>query len=332
MLMTIASGECLNNVALYIVTVAVWGTTWIAIEFQLGVVPPEVSVFYRYVLASVVLFAWCYLRGLRMAFDIRAHRQFMLLGLLLFCLNYVLTYYAQQYITSALSAIAFSSMLWMNILNARVFFGVRAGRKVLAGSVLGISGIVVLFLPQIGELSFSDATFFGMAICVIGAYVASLGNMVSQRAQRDGLPIIQSNAWGMLYGAALTGAIAAAQGHEFTFEQSASYVVSLFYLSIFGSVIAFGAYLTLLGRIGAHRAGYAMVMFPVVALVISFFFEGLEPRPSIFAGIALVIAGNLLILKGKRRGTQSVAVPAPAADPAVQILGKVCKDIPAERS
>jgi drug/metabolite transporter (DMT)-like permease len=333
--MRVAPGECLNNVALYLVTVAVWGTTWIAIEFQLGVVPPEVSVFYRYVLASALLFAWCYLRGLRMAFDLRAHRQFMLLGLLLFCLNYVLTYYAQQYITSALSAIAFSSMLWMNILNARLFFGIRAGGKVLAGSVLGITGIVILFLPQIDELSLSDATFFGMAICVVGAYVASLGNMVSQRAQKNGLPIIQSNAWGMFYGAALTGAIAAAQGHEFTFEQSTSYVVSLLYLSIFGSVIAFGAYLTLLGRIGAHRAGYAMVMFPVVALVISFFFEGLVPRPSLFAGIALVIAGNLLILKGKRRVARvaDTELPAGAAgESPVPGLGEVYKGVPAKRS
>jgi len=304
-----------SNLALYIVTVAVWGTTWIAIEFQLGVVAPEVSVFYRYVLASLLLFAWCRARGLNLKFELGAHRSFMLLGLLLFCLNYVLTYYAQQYITSALSAIAFSTMLWMNILNARIFFGVRAGWRVLIGSVLGIAGIAVLFLPQIGEFSFSDATLFGTSICVVGAYIASLGNMASQSAQSQGLPIMQSNAWGMLYGAILTGAIALAQGLEFTFEASLSYVVSLLYLSIFGSVIAFGAYLTLLGRIGAHRAGYAMVMFPVVALVISFFFEGLEPRLSIFGGIALVIAGNLLILESRKRVVVRVAATAGSLAP-----------------
>jgi drug/metabolite transporter (DMT)-like permease len=299
----------MSNVALYLITVAVWGSTWIAIEYQLGIVAPEVSVFYRYVLASTLLFGWCLLRGLRLAFDFRAHRRFMLLGLLLFCLNYVMTYYAQQYITSALSAIAFSTMLWMNILNARLFFGTRAGVRVFAGSALGIVGIAVLFLPQIGELSFSDTTLLGTMICVGGAYVASLGNMVSQRAQKEGLPIIQSNAWGMFYGAALTGAIALVEGLEFKFDPSLSYIVSLGYLSVFGSIVAFGAYLTLLGRIGAHRAGYAMVMFPVVALVISFFFEGLQPRPSIFAGIALVIAGNLLILESRRMA----AVTAPAA-------------------
>lgn len=328
----------MNNLALYVVTVAVWGTTWIAIEFQLGVVAPEVSVFYRYVLASLLLFAWCRLRRLPLRFDARAHKHFALLGLLLFCLNYVMTYYAQQYITSAMSAIAFSTMLWMNILNARIFFGVRAGIRVLAGAVLGVAGIGILFMPQIGELSFSDATFLGTAICVGGAYIASLGNMVSQQSQREGLPIIQSNAWGMTYGAALTGAIALAQGLEFTFDSSPAYLVSLLYLSVFGSVIAFGAYLTLLGRIGAHRAGYAMVMFPVVALVISFFFEGLEPRASIFVGIALVIAGNLLILESKRESSGSATRTAspesvvPAAGAPLPLVAETVKPLPAERS
>ena len=116
----------MSNWLLYVITVAVWGTTWIAIELQLGSVAPEVSVFYRYALAATVLFSWCYSRGLRLRFDLPSHRLFALLGALLFSFNYILTYYAQQYITSALTAIAFSMMLWMNILNARVFFGIRA--------------------------------------------------------------------------------------------------------------------------------------------------------------------------------------------------------------
>lgn len=286
----------MNNRFLYTVTVLVWGTTWIGIEYQLGTVAPEVSVFYRYVLASLSLFAWCKWRGLNLQFSARAHVRFVLLGLLLFGLNYILTYHAQQYITSALTAICFSTILWMNIINARIFFGVRAGKKVLAGSVFGIAGIVTLFLPQVEALSLSDATFYGAALCIIGAFIASLGNMVSQSAQRDGLPVVQSNAWGMLYGAIVTGAIAFGQGSTFNFDWSVGYVGSLVYLAIFGSVIAFGAYLKLLGRIGAHKAGYTMVMFPVVALVVSFLFEDLELGWNILAGVALVLIGNVLIL------------------------------------
>ncbi len=215
-------------------------------------------------------------------------------------MNYIVTYHAQQYITSALTAMAFSTMLWMNIINARLFFGVRSGMRVISGSLLGIGGIVSLFLPEVQQISLSDATLYGAGLCICGAFLASLGNMVSQGAQKKGLPIIQSNAWGMLYGALFTGAIAFGQGREFNFDFSTSYVVSLIYLVIFGSIVGFGSYLTLLGRIGAHKAGYVMVMFPVVALVISFFFEGLEPSLHIFTGVFLVISGNLFILQGRK--------------------------------
>jgi len=287
----------MRNWILYLVTVLVWGTTWLAIEFQLGVVSPEVSVFYRYAIATVLLFAWCLARGLNLKFDRRAHSRFVLLGMLLFCLNYIVTYHAQQYITSALTAIAFSTMLWMNIINARIFFGVRAGGRVIVGALLGIVGIVVLFMPQIDRVSLSDATLYGAALCVLGALIASLGNMVSQSAQNDGLPVMQSNAWGMLYGSILTGAIAFGQGKEFSFDWSLTYVSSLLYLIIFGSIIAFGAYLTLLGRIGAHKAGYAVVMFPVVALGVSVFFEGLQITTNIVVGVMLVLLGNIFILQ-----------------------------------
>jgi drug/metabolite transporter (DMT)-like permease len=121
--------------------------------------------------------------------------------------------------------------------------------------------------------------------------------MVSQSAQNDGLPVMQSNAWGMLYGSILTGAIAFGQGKEFSFDWSLTYVSSLLYLIIFGSIIAFGAYLTLLGRIGAHKAGYAVVMFPVVALAVSVFFEGLQITANIVVGVMLVLLGNIFILQ-----------------------------------
>jgi len=301
----------MSNAVLYVITVLVWGSTWLAIEFQLGTVAPEVSIVYRYAGASLLLFAWSRIRGLRLAFRLRDHGWFFLLGVLLFGVNYVLAYRAQIYISSALTAIAFSTMLWMNIINARVFFGVRAGRRVLFGALLGVAGIFTLFAPQIGELAFSDTVFYGSFLAIMGALVASFGNMVSQRAQRSKLPVVQSNAWGMFYGTLITAVIAISQGHEFVFDWSAAYLGSLLYLTVFGSIVAFGAYLTLLGRIGAHKAGYAMVMFPVVALILSVLFEGLEVDATIVVGTVMVLAGNLFVLdtKARERGRES----APAA-------------------
>ena len=299
----------MNNVLLYAVTVLVWGSTWFAIEFQLGDVPPEVSVFYRYAAASLVLFGWCVLRRLPLRYPPAAQLRFASLGALLFCLNYLCTYYAQEHITSALSAIAFSTMLWMNIVNSRLFFGIRSDRRVIVGSIAGIAGIVVLFYPQIDALSWTDATLYGATLSMSGALIASLGNMVSQSAQKANLPIVQSNAFGMLYGAAMTGLIAWVQGRPFVFELTTGYIVSLAYLVVFGSIVAFGAYLTLLGRIGPHKAGYAVVMFPVVALLFSVAFEGLALTANIVVGVMLVLAGNLVILRKSSRKTADPVDP-----------------------
>jgi drug/metabolite transporter (DMT)-like permease len=287
----------MSNALLYIITVLIWGSTWFAIEFQLGVVEPEVSILYRYTVASILLFAWSLARGLNLRFGLRAHGWFVLLGLFLFSLNYVLAYRAQIHITSALTAIAFSTIVWMNILNARIFFGVRSGARVLFGSLLGVVGILVLFAPRIGELSLSDSVFYGCVLAVLGAVVASFGNMASQGAQKRKLPVVQSNAWGMFYGAILTGLMAASSGYPLVFDWSLSYVTSLVYLAVFGSIVAFGAYLTLLGRIGAHKSGYAMVMFPVVALILSALFEGLRIDATTIVGTLLVLTGNVFVLR-----------------------------------
>ena len=295
--MHIAIIDEMNNSILYIVTVLIWGSTWLAIEFQLGVVEPEVSIVYRYVVAALVLFAWCKVRGLSLRFKARDHVYFVLLGLLLFSLNYIFAYHAQVYITSALAAIAFSTMLWINIFLSRIFFGTRATPRVLIGALLGIVGIIVLFAPQIESVALTDTVLFGSVMALAGALTASCGNMVSQSAQKRSLPVVETNTWGMFYGAVLTGIVALASGHDFNFDATFTYITSLVYLAIFGSVIAFGAYLTLLGRIGAHKAGYVTVMFPVVAVILSMAFEGLQLSQTIVIGTVLVLLGNLLVLK-----------------------------------
>ena len=243
----------MSNTFLFVTAVLIWGSTWLAIEFQLGVVAPEVSLVYRFLAASMMLFIWCKIKGLPVIFKPKHHIWFALMGLLLFGLNYVLAYRAQIYLTSALSAIAFSTLLWMNIINSRIFFGVKADRRLYGGALLGTVGICVLFGPRISEVSLSDGIFYGSLLAVISALLASFG-----------------------------------------------YVFSLAYLAIFGSVLAFGAYLTLLGRIGAHKAGYVTVMFPVVALILSILFEGLRLDPGLVAGTFLVLAGNLLVLAKRR--------------------------------
>jgi drug/metabolite transporter (DMT)-like permease len=284
------------NLVLFIATVIIWGSTWYAIVFQIGVVDPGVSLSYRYAIAALLAFAWCIARGKNLRFGWSEHRYFILLGLLLFGFNYLSAYHAQIYISSALNAIGFSAMIWMNIINARLVFGTRVASATYFGGGLGMAGIVIIFWPAVGSLSLSDTVLIGAFFSLLGALIASFGNMVSQAAQRRLIPVMQANAWGMLYGAILNGGLALMQGKVFNFDPRPGYVASLLFLAVFGSVVAFGCYLTLLGRVGLEKAGYAAVMVPVVALILSALFEGLRLEPHILVGMALALAGNFFIL------------------------------------
>ena len=298
------------NVLLFCITVLIWGSTWYAIEGQLGEISPEVevSLVYRFGMAAVILFTWCMLRSRSLRFNPRDHIYFMGLGLLLFGLNYIFSYSAQYYIVSALNAIVCSCMLWMNIINARIFLRTRIDLPIWLGAAFGITGIIIVFWPSVQDLSFSDRIFTGVCFSFLGALLASFGNILSQTAQQRGLPVLQSNAWGMFYGALFNTGAALVSGKQFILDTSPAYLASLLYLALFGSVIAFGCYLTLLGRIGAHRAGYAMVMFPLVALILSALFEGMHLDTHIFIGVTIALAGNLIILgKGRRK----IAYPQP---------------------
>jgi drug/metabolite transporter (DMT)-like permease len=286
----------MNNVLLYFTTVAIWGSSWLAITYQLGVVAPEVSILYRFVLSVTLLLSWCVLRRLPLRFTAREHLFMALQGVLLFSINYIIFYFATFYLTSGLVAVAFSTIVIMNIAFGAVLLEVPVRPRAVLGALLGLGGLTLVFWPEFATFDAGNAGLTGLGLSMLATVSASLGNVTSARNQRAGIPVIQGNAFGMAYGAAFTLAVALARGVPFTFEPRLPYVVSLFYLALFASVFGFGCYLTLLGRIGPARAAYASVAFPVVALGLSTVFEGFQWTKLAFAGIALIVIGNVVVL------------------------------------
>jgi drug/metabolite transporter (DMT)-like permease len=286
----------MNNSFLYVITVIIWGSTWIAINYQLGEVAAEVSIVYRFGLAALCMFAYCHLKKLPLKFSAKQHVQLFTFGLTLFGFNYYLLYNAQAHINSALTSIAFSTLMIVNIINARLWFKTGISNQVYYGGALGLMGIVTLFWPQISNVSFGNSTLLGLGLCLIGVLFASTGNMISIKNQHNNMAVLPATAWGMLYGSSFMLVLALIQGQTFNFSFTVQYISSLLYLSIFGSVIAFGCYLTLLARIGAHKASYATIMFPAVAVVISSFVEGFTWDSYTFIGLGLMLAGNLVVL------------------------------------
>ena len=291
----------MNNVLLYAVTVLIWGTTWYAITLQLGVVAPEASIAYRFALASLILLVYCRLRGLPMRFDRRAHAFTALLGFFLFSLNYVLFYVATETVTSGLVALSFSSSILMNIVFGALFLGSPVRLPVVLGGVMGVAGIGLVYWPELAGFGAARASLGGLVLCFLATASASLGNIVSARNQRAGMPVVQTNAFGMAYGALFMAFAVVLQGKSFEFELTAAYTGALLHLAFFGSVVGFGCYLTLLGRIGADRAAYANILHPVVAIGISTLFEGFQWTWPAALGALLVVAGNVIVLRLARR-------------------------------
>ena len=290
----------MSNFALYSVAVLIWGSTWLVIKFQLGVVPPLVSVAWRFALASLMLLAYSALKRRPLRFSGRDHLWLALQGVLLFGVNYACVYLAEQYLTSGLVAVVFSIVVFMNAVGMRLFFSQPIRAVTAVAAVVGVVGVALIFWPELQRFSNTGSQVLGLGLAVTATTVASLGNMVATRIHRRQLPVMQINAWSMLYGALAVAAMALAAGQRFAFDVSWSYIVSLFYLALFGSALAFGAYLTLMRRIGADRASYTAVAIPVVALLLSTAFEQFRWQLQTFLGVALCLGGNLLMLRRRR--------------------------------
>ena len=290
----------MHSANLYILSVLIWGSTWFAIKFQLGVVEAEVSLVYRFALAAVILHIFCLLTNRSLRFKLNQHGFIALQGLFLFSCNYLIFYWATGLLTSGIVALLFSTVILMNIINGAIFMRLMVSRRVILGALVGIFGIATIFWSEISSVENSADTWRGLWMCLFATFLASLGNILSARNQKNKLPVVQTNAWGMTYGALMMALFALSGGVNFNYDFSLSYSLSLLYLSVFGSIIAFGCYLTLVGRIGADKTGYAAVLFPVIALGISTVFENYHWSQLAVFGFALVLIGNYLVLTKTR--------------------------------
>ncbi len=285
---------------IYAVVVLIWGTTWFVIKFQLGVVAPEISLVYRFSLAAACVFLFARATGSAMSLSWRDHRFVAMQGATLFCLNYWMTYLSTQYLTSGLVAVIFTSIIFFNVVNTRLILKTPVERRVLAAAGTGVLGVGLLFLPELQAALHDPRVLHGAGLALAATYLASLGNVAASRNTQAGLPVLTVNAYGMAYGALGLAIIALLRGTHIDFDWRWPYVVSLLYLSLADTSLAFGLFLVLIKRVGASRAAYASVLFPVVAIVISTLLENYSCTLPAVIGLGVLVAANALGLGGPR--------------------------------
>jgi drug/metabolite transporter (DMT)-like permease len=290
------------NLVLYLLTIAIWGSTWILAKFQVDSTSALQSVFYRYLIAALLLQGLITILRSRNHHSLRTHGLFFLLGSFLFCWNYVLFYTATGMgLTTGLIAVIFSLIITMNMVNNAILFRELPERSTLIGALVGLIGISMVFAEDIAALK-GQGLYVAILLCIIATYMASMGNMMSKILQRQGISVTGSNGWGMTYGALILLVVVLVFDRPLILPVTLPFLSSLIFLSVIGSIVAFWSYLTLLGRVGADKAAYAMIVFPIWALMISWLFEGFLWTPVKLFGVGVILVGNLFVI-GRRQKT-----------------------------
>ena len=285
-----------SPVFLYAMVIFSWSTSWVPLTWQASAVTPEVGVLHRFIIATPLMafLAWRAANGFR--FSPRYHLAFIGLGICLFSTNFTLFYYGSLYVASGLLAVAFATASLVNILLTSLKDRTAPPYLQLVASIIGLSGVGMVFLP---EITAGDNGLSGLIYCLTGVLFFSTGNLISQSLQKRGVPVLSSSSWGMLYGALLLLLVNLIQNNDLAPALTLPYLGGLLWLAIFSSVLAFACYLTLVGKIGAGKAGYVTIIFPIFALLISTVLEGYEWTPAALIGIILVVTGNILMVRAK---------------------------------
>jgi len=268
----------------------IWASTWHVILYQLGSgVPILNSVGWRFGLAALMLAAFAVWQRQSLRLPLSAHGLMLATGIVQYSGNYFSVYEAERHIPTGLVAVLFCLMVFGNALSGRIFFGQRVSGRFLSASVGAVAGVVMIFWPEIASTGARPTAAYGLAIGLAAVLAACVGNVLTLTLTRRGLPLVPVLAWSMGYGSVFLLGMSVATGQGLNFAWTSSYVLSLLYLAVFGSVVAFVLYFKLAQRQGTARAALTGVVIPVIALGISAIFEGWRPTSLAIAGMVLCL-------------------------------------------
>jgi len=291
----------------FIIFTAIWGSTWIVIRGQLGVVPPEWSVAYRFLIAAVAMAALARWKGERLLLGHKVIPAAIFLGFAQFCINFDAVYLAERHITSGVVATVFALLLIPSTLLAWAFLGQRPTARFVWSSLVAVVGIALLFVHELQEhASSARQVAAGIGLTLVGMFGASTANVVQARPEFRRFPLFSLLAWSMAAGALIDGIIAFAMAGPPVLDFRPAYWAGLLYLALAASVLTFSLYYPVIRKIGPAKTAYSSVIVPIIAMGFSTWLEH-------YRWTALAIAGAVLALGGMAgalgRGRTQVSAP-----------------------
>ncbi|MGQ8363820.1 DMT family transporter [Glaciecola sp. 1036] len=285
-----------SNTFLFAICTLIWGSTWIAITFQVNETALMFSVGLRFGIAAMLMGFWCLIARKTLKITFKQHLLMGTAGIFLYTLDYTFLYAAQQHIVSALLAVLSSAMIYFNVVLRRIFLKKPIRLDVVAGATLGLIGIVLIFSPEFEGMSTNQGLAIGLLFSLGSFLSASIGNVLSEKILDKDTSVLQLNFWAMTYGVICTFIVLGLSGSQIIMPDKPSYYIALIYLAIFGSIIAFGAYMRLLKQIGSDKSAYVVLLYPIVALAVSTVFEGYIWTLSSILGVIIVLFGNAIAM------------------------------------
>jgi drug/metabolite transporter (DMT)-like permease len=291
----------------FIIFTAIWGSTWIVIRGQLGTVPPQWSVTYRFVIAAIAMAAWAAWRGDSLRIGRKGLLAAAFLGFTQFCINFNAVYLAERHITSGVVATVFALLLIPATLLGWLMLGHRPSRRFALSSLVAVSGIVLLFVHEISEHPADGHQIaIGIGITLIGMLGAAVANVSQARPEIRRFPLFPLLAWSMAWGALIDAVIAFAMTGAPSFDPRPSYWLGVLYLALLASVLTFSLYYPVVRKIGPAKAAYSSVLVPIIAMGFSTAFEDYRWTPTTISGALLALGGMAAAL---RRDREVVAPP-----------------------
>jgi drug/metabolite transporter (DMT)-like permease len=279
----------------------IWGSTWLVIRDQLGVVPPSWSVTYRFLTAGIVMSAYALWKRDSWRLGVRGLAFSAILGIAQFCLNFNFVYRAEQHVTSGLVSVVFALLLVPNAILARIFLGQKLGRQLVLGASVAMAGVVLLFVNEARlDPHGPGQVLLGIGFTLCAIMSASTANVMQATPIAARYPMTTMLAVAMLVGAGIDAAYAFATTGPPVVEYRAAYWVGILYLGVFASALAFPLYFGVLRTIGPAKAAYSSVIVPVIAMLLSTVFEGYRWSVLAVAGAVLAAVGLVIALRARR--------------------------------
>ena len=295
----------------FIIFTGVWGSTWIVIRDQIGSVPPQWSVAYRFAIAAVAMALVAKWKGQSLKLARGGMFAALVLGISQFSVNFNSVYLAEQFITSGVVATVFALLLIPNSLLAWAFLGQKPNARFLWAGLVAVAGVTLLFIHELRSSPLANRDIaIGLGFTLAGLLGASAANVYQAGERARSYPLLSLLAWSMAIGAVIDICLAFAVAGPPVAEARVGYWTGVLYLALFGSVLCFALYFPVVRKIGPGKAAYSSVLVPIIAMSLSTLFEAYRWSPLAIAGAALSLGGMLLALAGRRRPTLVTAPDA----------------------